>query len=562
MWIFGRHRHLSADRLADYVSGRLTAQERSRIEGALAECSRCREELESLQETRSLLQALPDFTLPRSFVLPAAPAHIPESGPTRSAIGWPRVPVWAYAGAASVAAVAIFLFVATDGGRWLPGMTAMESSEPASELAMAVPESSSEVAAPAPAQQMAADHLPREELAAVPQSMPAAAPAAAPEIPVAQEATVEMEREVVAEVEPIREVSVEKSVEVLQESIPTPAAMAQDSMAQTESFPGATAAPAAPAGAAPEPGPTPDSSLPLEPTAAPAAAAAARAPSTPLPTAVPETAVARMGEASIAGQAVPTPTLGPLATAAPPPRPSDASLSTPKPEEQEEPGDEQFAGATPVEQARASSAGRAGPTMVFTPEPTVAPVTSEPEPKVADVGTSPDASSQIPTPETTPVALKETDALGREPQPAQPAPSKGIAGSEAGAKPAETVEPPPEAELSEAEAALPAVVMLVPSATPDSQGSVTTEGEELIEEEQTPLPAEFVAEGAPAGDQGGREDYQESVEEGPGLNWLLAFAVTTTVLAVLALVAIAGLRRLRARNSTPESGTKGEAVSS
>ena len=48
MWIFGRHRHLSADRLADYVSGRSTRQESSRIEGALEKCDQCREELESL----------------------------------------------------------------------------------------------------------------------------------------------------------------------------------------------------------------------------------------------------------------------------------------------------------------------------------------------------------------------------------------------------------------------------------------------------------------------------------------------------------------------------------
>ena len=163
---------MSADRLADYVSGRSTRQESSRIEGALEKCDQCREELESLQETRSLLQALPDFALPRSFVLPAAPAHIPASGPARSVIAWPGVPVWAYAGAASVAAVAIFLFVATDGGGWLPGGQATQSSDPASELAMVVSESTSEAAAPASAQQMAADHLPQEELAAVPQSMP------------------------------------------------------------------------------------------------------------------------------------------------------------------------------------------------------------------------------------------------------------------------------------------------------------------------------------------------------------------------------------------------------
>ena len=76
MWTLRRgHRHLGPDTLAEYMDGRLGAAARTRVDQVLASCANCREELEELQATVSLLQQLPVEPVPRSFTMPAPPVQ-------------------------------------------------------------------------------------------------------------------------------------------------------------------------------------------------------------------------------------------------------------------------------------------------------------------------------------------------------------------------------------------------------------------------------------------------------------------------------------------------------
>jgi hypothetical protein len=110
MWIFGRHRHLSLEVLSEYLDRRLSNGEREGISRRLNSCSLCREELDSLQVTVSLLQGLEDAAIPRNFTLagpPPAPAVARQPLPFRA-------PNWAYAGAASLAGLALAFMVSAD----------------------------------------------------------------------------------------------------------------------------------------------------------------------------------------------------------------------------------------------------------------------------------------------------------------------------------------------------------------------------------------------------------------------------------------------------------------
>ena len=104
------HRHISRGTLNEYLDGRLTGPARGRVERITAECPGCREELESLRQTMLLLNQLPELTPRRSFVLTQVPLEIPF----RHARPWFQVPQWAYAGAASMAALALALLITMD----------------------------------------------------------------------------------------------------------------------------------------------------------------------------------------------------------------------------------------------------------------------------------------------------------------------------------------------------------------------------------------------------------------------------------------------------------------
>ena len=68
MFWFNRHRRLR-DQLSAYIDGELDASAAERLERHLAECGRCRQEMEQLRATITALQELPAVEPPRSFTL-------------------------------------------------------------------------------------------------------------------------------------------------------------------------------------------------------------------------------------------------------------------------------------------------------------------------------------------------------------------------------------------------------------------------------------------------------------------------------------------------------------
>ena len=247
---------MNEDRLSDYVSGRLSSSERARLERALDGCALCRGELESLQQTRALLQALPQEPLPRSFVFAEAPA-VAAAGvyPPAEASGF-RMPAWAYAGAAAVAGLAVIVFFLSGAvGTWLPQGAEDESGRVASTSTLEVAQAQS---APAPASAPAAMQEAQPEAPAEP-AMESAMVAESEELELApfadsaspQEASaaaeVAREVEVLKEVEVAKEVVVERAVEAQVESAPTavPVMAAQPHAAAMADVPPPTAAPVA-----------------------------------------------------------------------------------------------------------------------------------------------------------------------------------------------------------------------------------------------------------------------------------------------------------------------------
>ncbi len=76
---FNRHRRLR-DQLSAYIDGELDASAAERLERHLAECGRCRQEMEQLRATVAALQELPAVEPPRSFTL--SPERVAPRPPT------------------------------------------------------------------------------------------------------------------------------------------------------------------------------------------------------------------------------------------------------------------------------------------------------------------------------------------------------------------------------------------------------------------------------------------------------------------------------------------------
>ena len=111
MWLIkGKHRHLKAEVLSEYLDGRLEGAALARVERSLAECSACREDLDSLQATVAALRRLPVEAPARDFVMAAPPFRPARRRPTPLA----RASMWAYAGAASVAALVLTVLASAD----------------------------------------------------------------------------------------------------------------------------------------------------------------------------------------------------------------------------------------------------------------------------------------------------------------------------------------------------------------------------------------------------------------------------------------------------------------
>ena len=177
MWpIKGRHRHLDAETLSAYLDGRVKGPAQARLERSLAECGVCREELASLRATVALVRQLPLEAPGRSFVMAAPPRQPAHPRPSPLA----RASMWAYAGAASLAAILLTVLVSADAtGVLAPGQptgtgdsavvldTAEESAESAPAeaadvLVMAEPTAAAEPAAIVDDMEAMADSAPAE----------------------------------------------------------------------------------------------------------------------------------------------------------------------------------------------------------------------------------------------------------------------------------------------------------------------------------------------------------------------------------------------------------------
>ena len=111
MWTIRRnHQHIKFDALSEYLDGRLQAGALDRVEQQLAACGVCRDELESLRVTVGLLRELPVAAPRRSFIMAAPPPVPVRPQPSTPS----RLPQWAYAGAASMAAVVLAVLVSAD----------------------------------------------------------------------------------------------------------------------------------------------------------------------------------------------------------------------------------------------------------------------------------------------------------------------------------------------------------------------------------------------------------------------------------------------------------------
>ena len=191
MWTLRRsHQHVKPEVLSEYLDGRLQDRRLSRVDHQLASCDVCHDVLESLRAMVTLLRGLPAELPRQSFTMAG-----PPPGPVQ-VIHSPllRVPQWAYAGAASVAAIVLVALVSADAtGLLTPDVPAevrtLQAPSPAkvesdviqaerveSQAAEAAP-----VAAAAITEEMAAEP-PLESLemeaAAVPEEALAAAPVA------------------------------------------------------------------------------------------------------------------------------------------------------------------------------------------------------------------------------------------------------------------------------------------------------------------------------------------------------------------------------------------------
>jgi hypothetical protein len=166
MWSIRRnHQHIKPDTLTEYMDDRLGAGALARAERQLAACGVCRDELESLRAAVVLLRQLPMEVPRRSFTMAAPPPEIIRVRPPPPL----RLPQWAFAGAASVAAIVLAALVSADA----TGLLA-----PDERLAP------SEAAAPALSQQapeiaFARDQTEVADGEATSQARPTAAPAAA-----------------------------------------------------------------------------------------------------------------------------------------------------------------------------------------------------------------------------------------------------------------------------------------------------------------------------------------------------------------------------------------------
>jgi anti-sigma factor RsiW len=114
------------DLLSPYLDGEVTDSERALVEQAVATLPEVRDELESLRQTVTLVQALPRVPAPRPFTLSEADVRVVSPPSTRKLF---NLPAWA-SGLAMLAAALICVLAA--GGLFLGQFS---STQPAAEIA-------------------------------------------------------------------------------------------------------------------------------------------------------------------------------------------------------------------------------------------------------------------------------------------------------------------------------------------------------------------------------------------------------------------------------------------
>lgn len=141
MLIFRKgHTHIKQDDLSAYLDGQVSGTDAARIDQRLAQCADCRQELDALRSTVSLVQRMPELTMPRSFVMPGPPPAPISARPAAPL----RMPQWVYSGSAAVAALVLAVLISADAtGLLAPNVPvrALESTTAASVAPQAAPES-------------------------------------------------------------------------------------------------------------------------------------------------------------------------------------------------------------------------------------------------------------------------------------------------------------------------------------------------------------------------------------------------------------------------------------
>ena len=135
------HKHIGQDTLSEYLDGRLLGRPFERVEQQVAECDACRQDLAELRALVAMMQQLTMAEPRRSFVMSAPP---PEPVRARPALAL-RAPNWVYAGAASVAALALAVTISVDATGGLTSDALRQESVATSATAPVVqPEAASE----------------------------------------------------------------------------------------------------------------------------------------------------------------------------------------------------------------------------------------------------------------------------------------------------------------------------------------------------------------------------------------------------------------------------------
>lgn len=185
------HRHINPETLSEYLDGRLQGSALEQVDQQLGTCQLCREELESLRWTTTMLQELPEEAPRRSFVMTAAPMPAPIPSPPFQLPNLLRVPQWAYAGAASVAVLVLVALISADVTGLLSSEGPAQLQDQATAISQRIQAQSAESGPPT--RTTGVENL---ESAQVPSSLPSEAgdeerPAAAPLAPAAAQAPAE-----------------------------------------------------------------------------------------------------------------------------------------------------------------------------------------------------------------------------------------------------------------------------------------------------------------------------------------------------------------------------------